>query len=338
MLPGEDPFSPAALTGSVKEVLKGNKEWVAPKDRAALERALEVKTTLENQRILAAGQRKVFSRKIDQVSYDFIKLLREPGTLELLTQEEKARIPFILDAVGVKAQQGMFDTLYPDTGPRRRALYEPHIWFFEAGATCPERLFQAGNRCGKTTCGTYEMACHLTGNYPDWWPGYKFNEPTSCWSCGKENSTLWEVNQKMLFGGTRKQAGKKYRLLGTGMIPGDAIMHETTRFKQGFPGLLDNVEIRYRDSRYEFSSLGLRSYAQGRKVFEGSEKHGVHADEEPPADVYGEIVMRTATVNGRVFVTFTPLDGMTDVVMSFQPKEERIGTVFDAFEPGAYEI
>ncbi len=45
---------------------------------------------------------------------------------------------------------------------------------------------------------------------------------------------------------------------------------------------------------------------------------------EPPLDVYGECVIRTATTNGIVMLTFTPLEGMSEVVMSFLPTEMQI--------------
>ena len=37
-----------------------------------------------------------------------------------------------------------------------------------------ERGFIAGNRTGKTVAGGYEVSCHLTGQYPSWWPGRRF--------------------------------------------------------------------------------------------------------------------------------------------------------------------
>jgi len=46
--------------------------------------------------------------------------------------------------------------------------------------------------------------------------------------------------------------------------------------------------------------------------------------EEPPLDVYGECIIRTATTNGIVMLTFTPLAGMSEVVMGFLPAEMRL--------------
>jgi len=37
-------------------------------------------------------------------------------------------------------------------------------------------------------------------------------------------------------------------------------------------------------------------------------------------DIYGECLIRTATTEGLIYMTFTPLEGMTDTVMQFIPK------------------
>src|SRR5437868_4367071 len=48
---------------------------------------------------------------------------------------------------------------YPASGPFRRELYAKHMACFAAGHNHRERLFLAGNRCGKTEgVGAYEMA------------------------------------------------------------------------------------------------------------------------------------------------------------------------------------
>src|ERR1700679_1088765 len=51
--------------------------------------------------------------------------------------------------------------------------YQKQIDFFNAGHF-RERMLSAGNQLGKSEAGAYEMACHLTGIYPDWWQGRKF--------------------------------------------------------------------------------------------------------------------------------------------------------------------
>ena len=69
------------------------------------------------------------------------------------------------------------------------------------------------------------------------------------------------------------------------------------------------------------SLLGVKSYQQGRASFEGTEQEVIWLDEEPPMDIYGECIIRTMTVNGITMLTFTPLGGMSLVVLSFMPQE-----------------
>lgn len=69
------------------------------------------------------------------------------------------------------------------------------------------------------------------------------------------------------------------------------------------------------------SLLGLKTYEQGRQSFEGTEKHVVWCDEEPPLDCYNEMLYRTMTAKGVMLTTFTPLQGMSDVVKSFLEPE-----------------
>ncbi|MFN8829168.1 MAG: terminase large subunit domain-containing protein [Labrys sp. (in: a-proteobacteria)] len=72
-----------------------------------------------------------------------------------------------------------------------------------------------------------------------------------------------------------------------------------------------------------WSSLGFKSYQQGRGSFEGTERDVIWLDEECEMDVYGECLIRTATTNGIVIVTFTPLEGLSDVVLQFMPADMR---------------
>lgn len=196
--------------------------------------------------------------------------------------------------------------LFPDQGPLRRELYPKHLEFFAAGKKYKERLFMAANRIGKTTAGAYETTCHLTGKYPDWWPGARFNRPTDGWACGTTSETLRDIVQKELLGPPEA--------LGTGMIPGDLIAHTTPR-PHGMPGSLEGVWVKHVSGGV--SKLGLKSYEQGRKSFEGTSKDFIWPDEEPPEAVYTEMLLRTLTTRGLVYTTFTPLQGQSEVVMGF---------------------
>jgi len=207
-------------------------------------------------------------------------------------------------------------TYYPEEGPLRRELYPKHMEFFEAGDIYRERCFMAANRIGKTEgAGGYETALHLTGLYPPWWNGAMWDAPVSFWAAGKTNETTRDIVQAKLFGKVQGSGSTK-RLSGTGLIPGECI--GDISWKQGVSDLIDKVEIKHVNGG--FSLLGLKSYQQGRGAFEGTEQDGIWLDEEPPMDIYGECLIRTATTEGLIYMTFTPLEGMTDTVMQFIPK------------------
>jgi phage terminase large subunit-like protein len=205
------------------------------------------------------------------------------------------------------------DQYYPDEGPLRRELYPKHLEFFGAGLLYRERCAMCANRVGKTEgMGGYETAVHLTGQYPDWWPGRRFTKPVKWWAAGKTNETTRDIVQAKLMGPMGN--------IGTGLIRQDTIIKWTR--KAGVHDLMDTVHVKHISGGV--SQLGLKSYQQGRDSFEGTEQDGIWDDEEPPMDIYGEQLIRTATTNGMVLITFTPLAGMSQVVLSFMPQESRL--------------
>lgn len=170
-----------------------------------------------------------------------------------------------------------------------------------------------------TESGAYECALHLTGQYPTWWDGRRFDKPVRLWAAGKTNETTRDIIQDKLLGSVAFASSRK-TFSGTGMIPGDTIGGVT--WKQGVADLADTIKIKHKSGGW--STLGLKSYQQGRGSFEGTAQQVIWLDEEPPVDVYGECLIRTATTRGLVMLTFTPLEGLSDTVMSFLPTEYRI--------------
>ena len=75
-----------------------------------------------------------------------------------------------------------------------------HAAFFEAGKNYKERFFSMSNRSGKTIAGAYEMACHLTGRYPSFWVGIRFNTPIEAWAIGQTAESTRDTVQKELIG------------------------------------------------------------------------------------------------------------------------------------------
>jgi len=210
---------------------------------------------------------------------------------------------------GRRRARRFIDTLWPDDGPYRRELYPKHLQFFEAGRFYKERGFIAGNRVGKTLAGGTELTYHLTGEYPDWWPGRRFDEPTRCIAAGDTYESTRDIIQNKLCG--------PWEDIGTGLIPGDAIIGRDLR--AGVSKAMSEVYVRHVSGGT--STLSLRSYDQGRKLFQGVERHFCWCDEEPPLDIWTEMLTRTMAVGdfagGLMIGTFTPLSGMSDVVLAF---------------------
>jgi phage terminase large subunit-like protein len=205
-----------------------------------------------------------------------------------------------------------FHAYFPDEGPLRRELYPRHMELFAAGAEYAERLFMAANRVGKTDAGAYEVTCHATGIYPFWWKGRKFTHPVDIWACGTTNETTRDIVQSKLVGPWDKPEVP-------GMIPSHLILGKTSK-PHGLKGSIESLYVRH--SSGGRSLISFKTYEQGRKSFEGTSKHVVWDDEEPPMDVYQEQLLRLLDCDGLVLVTFTPLQGMSEVVMSFlEPTE-----------------
>lgn len=232
-----------------------------------------------------------------------------------LTVAEKFELLALLEEKARRIAQNKILTYYPDEGPLRRELYPRHMEFFRAGAEYRERCFMAANRIGKSEgAGGYETALHLTGRYPKWWEGRRFPHPVKWWASGKTNETTRDIIQSKLFGDIVFNGAKK-GFSGTGLVPADCIGSIT--WKQGVADLADTVLVKHELGGW--SKLGLKSYQQGRGSFEGTEQHGIWLDEEPPMEIYGECLIRTATTGGMVYATFTPLEGMSEMALSFLP-------------------
>lgn len=225
----------------------------------------------------------------------------------MIARAEKLEKVRIRDELDRRKAGRKLQSYYPETGQLRRELYPKHMEFFRLGATKRERLFLAANRVGKTEgAGGYEMACHLTGIYPPWWEGRRFNRAVTAWAAGDTRETVRDILQRKLLG--------KPGELGTGLIPRDSIVKTSPGF---IPDAISAVWVRHASGA--ISVLGFKSYDQGREAFQGTEQDIIWPDEEPPMDVYTEMLLRTMTNGGMLLITFTPLRGLSEVVLSFLP-------------------
>lgn len=186
--------------------------------------------------------------------------------------------------------------------------YPKQAEFHQAGAIHRERLFLAGNQLGKTVAGAAEMAMHLTGQYPGQWNGRRFDHPISALA-GSESAELTRQGVQRLLVGPPADEDQ----WGTGYIPGAAISGYTRR--RSVPDAIDTIVVRHKSGGN--STLGLKAYEQGRGKWQADTVHVVWFDEEPPLDIYTEGLTRTNATGGLVYLTLTPLLGMSDVVMLF---------------------
>ena len=219
--------------------------------------------------------------------------------LAALNEDEKRELYELLRLKELKAKRNRLETYKP---------YAKQREFHEAGATFRERLFMAGNQLGKTYSGAYELAMHLTGRYPDWWQGRRFPYATR-WMCGSESAELTRKGvQRILIGPPELREE-----WGTGAIPFDAL--KDTSLKQGVPDAISSAVVRHVSG--EDSVIQFNSYDQGRTKWQADTVDGVWFDEEPPLPIYSEGLTRTNATGGLVFVTFTPLLGMSEVVKRY---------------------
>lgn len=228
-----------------------------------------------------------------------------------------------------------FYSMFPDedgvwTGPRTkifdrnqtiyaRRKYKKALAALWATSHYREVNVMAANRVGKTIVGAYAVTCWATGIYPDWWEGRRFKGPIDIWVAGQTNETTRDILQAKIFGDVAIIDGRK-GLAGNGMMPAHLIVNPPS-WKAGVTELVDTIRVRHVSGGY--SRIGVKSYQQGRLSFEGTEKHIILCDEEPPRDIYDECLIRTMTVPGAVVVTtFTPLLGLSETARLFIPGGE----------------
>ena len=227
------------------------------------------------------------------------------------SSEEEHRKHELLNELANRKRWQKVDFYFTDSGATSRNNYLKHIRFFEAGLSYRQRAMMGGNRIGKTLAACVEDTYHATGLYPKWWKGKVFNRPTHGWVSGKTTKTTREILQVTLLG--------EYSSFGSGTIPRKCIIDTVTA--RGVSEAIEKIRIRHVSGGT--SIIEFKSYEQGRGAFEGTAIDWVHFDEEPPIDVYNEALMRTMNTRGDtnpkgiIYCTFTPLEGMSDVVVRF---------------------
>jgi phage terminase large subunit-like protein len=198
---------------------------------------------------------------------------------------------------------------YKDTNKLR--YFDPYPYqkrFADASSYSHQLLLMAANRIGKSEIGAEIMASHLTGIYPDWYEGRKFDRPIKAWAAGINNDKTRDILQAKLCGepGNPEQWGK-------GFIPKECL-GETIR-KPGVPNALQGVYVKHKTGKWSY--LGFKSYEMEAIGFMGESVDVVWLDEEPKQEIYTQALTRTLDRRGLLYMTFTPENGVTEVVNQF---------------------
>lgn len=250
--------------------------------------------------------------------------------LDNLNPAEIDELLSLLESQDEAIKYNKMSTVFPEDGPYSRDKYKAHIKFINGSKDHSQLAFIAANRTGKTFTGAYIMACHLTGLYPDWWEGRKYNSPVNAWAAGINNQTTKDVIQNELLGPVND--------LGSGMIPRHLIVGKPLR-KPGAGEALEVVRVRHATGG--ISELAFKSYEQGREAFQGTKKQVIWLDEEPSDEsIYSECLMRLMDAHrpGIIYCTFTPLFGFKGIAKKFLPnlQSRADGSVKD--EPDLFAI
>ncbi len=166
----------------------------------------------------------------------------------------------------------------------------------------------AGNQLGKTVAGAAEMAMHATGKYPDWWQGRRFARPIAALVGSETAEVTRRGAQRLLLGAPEDESA-----WGTGFLPGNDLVD--TRRKRGVADAVETIVVTHVSGGH--STIGFKSYDQGRPKWQADTVDLVWFDEEPPLDIFTEGLTRTNATGGGVYITFTPLLGMSGVVHRF---------------------
>ncbi|WP_162176377.1 terminase large subunit domain-containing protein [Enterovibrio calviensis] len=199
--------------------------------------------------------------------------------------------------------------------------YDFQLTMFGAGVKHRSRYACLANRIGKTYAGSLEVAYHLTGKYPEWWNGIKYDYPVLVWAIGLTANSTRTVMQKEVLG---TEIGKDLSNVGSGSIPRDFIDFaslerdgntiQTVRVKHYTNGIQDGL-----------STLEFRSTQQGVMSLMGQSVDFIWLDEEDhykSLEIFAQCLTRTGTkAKGRILQTATPEAGYTELIRKFEEEQ-----------------
>jgi len=221
------------------------------------------------------------------------------------TRAELEELALLLEEKAARLKANRYRTVFA-------SLYGWQVEFIAATASYSQCCLIAANRIGKTYTGTYIDAIHALGEYPDDWPGHKFEHAPLIWCLGYSGEKTRDLLQTPLVG---RKNGDSFE---GGLIPADRIVGYESM--TGTPNAVRTLLIRHKSG--EVARIQFWSYSQGQHALMGDAVDWFHIDEEPrdPA-IYPQVLVRTASGDkgrgGRGILTFTPENGRTELVIQF---------------------
>jgi len=225
--------------------------------------------------------------------------------IKLMTDDQKMAMKTARDKIAYDMQFNQLKWFKP---------FEYQKKFFATGSTHTRRGMIAANRSGKTIASTFETAYHLTGRYPKGWKGKVFEQPIIAMCSGESWEQVAKTLQSKILGCDDIKQGYK---LGSGAIP-----KETIDFKSYRADGANVLSIEIWHVTGGKSKLYFSNYTQETRHLQGYELDLVVLDEQPPDETFSELVVRTASRNGQVICSFTPLKGLTGLVRKFWDQTE----------------
>jgi phage terminase large subunit-like protein len=189
-------------------------------------------------------------------------------------------------------------------------FYEPQLKFFAEGKTHHQRLLRGGNQVGKSFSAAFEASLHMSGQYPKWWPGKKFDKPTRGWIVG--------VTSQLVRDGPQRQLVSRQGEFGSGTIP-LAFFAAKPVMVPGGTGSIDTLSVAHHTAgvRDGVSTATFKSFEQGATKMQSESVDWIWIDERCPEDVYSELLARTSATDGILFMSYTPLKGGGELTYRF---------------------
>lgn len=167
------------------------------------------------------------------------------------------------------------------------------------------RAFFGGNRSGKTTSGCIEISYHMTGQYPDWWEGRRWNRPT----VGRIFAADFSKGVKVV---TKKL--KEW-------LPKDCVVRIDRNNLKAEVGW----HIKYKNGQESYCDV--MTYEQDSSLAEGWNGDWVLFDEPPPRDMYIATARGLIDNDGICIFTLTPLKEPWLFDEIYNSKDKRVYSV-----------